>query len=299
MTESLVAQWLRAGLSNFLPQTKPQTNWLEYRLARYLGLPISQLGALHWGRRFYYRRALIAKPDGRQRRILAPSSELKALQKALLKNYLATLPVHPSATAFRPRASIVANARRHLNQAIVLTVDLADFFESTSADRVRAYLIKQGWQGGALETLMRLCVYRNGLPQGAPTSPCLSNVVNYEMDQTLADLARLSGARYTRYGDDLTFSWQTVAIPGDFIARASDLFGQFGYEVQLRKGWKVQRADESPKIAGVILQNGSRLQAAAFSRWQLWKLRWLWWWRRDKTVEARLRGYEGYLKMFE
>jgi len=292
-------QWLRAGLATVLPQTRPQHNWTTFRLARYLDLPEEQVKTFRWGRHYHYRPTVLAKPDGRERRILAPSVELKALQKTLLKNYLRKLPVHPAATAFRPRASIVSNARKHLNQALVLTVDLTDFFESTSADRVRAFFVKEGWHGESLDTLMRLCVYRNGLPQGAPTSPCLSNLVNFEMDQTLADLAQLSGARYTRYGDDLTFSWRIANVPGDFIARATDIFERYGYEVQLRKGWKVQRAESNPKITGVVLSRGGRLQAATNARWQVLKLRWQWWWRRDKQTEARLRGYEGFLKMFD
>jgi RNA-directed DNA polymerase len=297
--EPFIYQWLRAGLATVLPQTRPQHNWTTFRLDRYLDLPEEQVKTFRWGRHYHYRPTVLVKPDGRERRILAPSVELKALQKTLLKNYLRKLPVHPAATAFRYRASIVSNARKHLNQALVLTVDLTDFFESTSADRVRAFFVEEGWHGESLDTLMRLCVYRNGLPQGAPTSPCLSNLVNFEMDQTLADLAQLSGARYTRYGDDLTFSWRTANVPGDFIACATDIFERYGYEVQLRKGWKVQRAESHPKITGVVLGRGSRLQAAANARWQVLKLRWQWWWRRDKQTEARLRGYEGFLKMFD
>lgn len=296
---SPVVNWLRAGLGQLLPQLRPPSDFADYRLARCVGLEASQLGDLVWGRRFYYRPSLLTKPDGRQRRILAPSPELKALQKALLKNYLCRLPVHPAATAYRPRASIVNNARKHVGQALVLTVDLADFFESTSAQRVRAFFVSQGWQGAALETLMRLCVYRNGLPQGAPTSPCLSNLVNLELDQSLADLAQLSGARYTRYGDDLTFSWRTPAVPGDFIARVTDLLEHFGYEVQLRKGWKVQRREDLPRIAGVVLKPDGKLKSDSISKWQLWRLRWQVWWRRDKQAQARLNGYKGFLKMFE
>lgn len=299
MTEPLITQWLRAGLATVLPQGRPQNNWQTYRLASVLGRSFDPSQHFTWGSRLYYRPATVTKPDGRQRRILAPSTELKALQKALLKNYLGRLAIHPAATAFHPKASIVANARKHINQAVVVTVDLTDFFESTTAERVRAFFVKEGWQGAALETLMRLCVYRGGLPQGAPTSPCLSNLVNFEMDQTLTDLARLSGARYTRYGDDLTFSWRLATVPGDFIARATDVFEQYGYEVQLRKGWKVQRAESAPQVTGVVLEQGGHLRAATNARWQIWKLRWQWWWHRDKQTEARLRGYEGYLKMFE
>src|SRR4051794_34519368 len=153
------------------------------RLAGILGVDAGELASIHLGARFHYRPFTITKPDGRERRLLAPSPALKMLQRRLLDRYLARLPVHACATAFRPGSSIVRNARAHARQTLIATADLRDFFESTGAARVRAFFVKQGWRGEELQVLMRLCVYRNGLPQGAPTSPCLSNLVNLPLDE--------------------------------------------------------------------------------------------------------------------
>lgn len=278
---------------------KVHTDPSERRLAGMLGLPASQLGAVRFGRRYYYRPTVAGKPDGRTRQILAPSPELKRLQRALLKDYLSELPVHAAAQAFRKGGSTLANARLHLGRAVLVTVDLEDFFEATSADRVREFFVRQGWRGLALDTLMRLCTYKGGLPQGAPTSPLLSNLVNFELDQALSDLARLSGARYSRYADDLAFSWRVAMVPGAFIAQATTIFDRFGYAVQLRKGWRVQTASHSPQINGIVLKDGRALQPPARLRWRALVLHWRWRLTGDPHLAAQLRGYEGYLRSFD
>ncbi|HKZ69760.1 MAG TPA: reverse transcriptase family protein, partial [Anaerolineales bacterium] len=199
MIKSPLHQWIDHARRILLPPTEPSDVWQEYRLARHLGLSTRELADVRLGPRYHYRPFKIQKPDGRERRILAPSPALKKLHRQLLTNYLSTRPIHPAAAAFFPGASIAGNARRHTGQALIATVDLADFFETTSANRVRAFFVKDGWRGESLSTLMRVCVYRGGLPQGAPTSPCLSNLVNVELDDAVSEIARRAGARYTRY----------------------------------------------------------------------------------------------------
>src|SRR4051794_1985262 len=83
------------------------------RLAGILGVDVGDLAAIRLGARFHYRPFTRIKPDGRERRLLAPSPALKTLQRRLLDRYLAHLPVHACATAFRPGSSIVHNARVH------------------------------------------------------------------------------------------------------------------------------------------------------------------------------------------
>jgi len=284
------------------------------RLARLLQIPPSELVAVRLGPRYHYRPFAILKSDGRERRILAPSPALKTLQRRLLGNYLAKLPVHPAALGFRPGASIVTNAQRHAGQTWIATLDLADFFESTTADCVRAFFVKEGWRGEALAVLMRLCVYRGGLPQGAPTSPCLSNLVNFELDRQLSELAQRTGGRYTRYGDDLTFSWGADRIPSASL-RGAPLWGRAGpdgfagmvydrlheasYKVQPRKGWRVthSRASLQTQITGVVLRPDGRLDIPTEIRRRVWALRWRWWWTRDPQIAAHLQGYKGFLKM--
>src|SRR5262249_44280484 len=150
---------------------------------------------------------------------------LKTIQRRILRRLLGRLRCHPAATGFERGRSIVTNARAHVGKAVVVQMDLKDFFTSTTTRRVRKYFRKTGWNREAADLLIRLCTHQGGLPQGAPTSPRLSNLVNYRLDARLARLAgrrrlydprtgqrigsREIGAKYTRYADDLTFSFQS------------------------------------------------------------------------------------------
>ncbi len=268
----------------------------ERRLACLLEIPVGELAAVRLGPRYHYRRFTVAKRDGRERRILAPSPALKALQRRLLGKYQGTLRAHPAATAFHPGASIVANARLHAGRAVVATVDLADFFESTSAARVRAFFVRRGWSGAALGVRMRLCVYEGALPQGAPTSPCLSNLVNVELDESLSALARRSGGRYTRYGDDLTFSWDAEP-PARFEGAVTAALQAAGYAIQPRKPWRVWHVTEEPEVTGLVLGADGEVRAPVTLHRKVTWLRWLAWWTQDTRAAARLQGYEAYLKM--
>lgn len=269
------------------------------RLAAILGIDAGELESIRLGPRHHYRPFAIARPDGRERRVLAPSPDLKRLQRALLMNELARLPIHPCATAYFPGASTVRNASAHARSRLIATVDLRDFFGSTRAWRVRKCFAELGWRDRALQVMMRLCVFRDGLPQGAPTSPCLSNLVNRRLDERLQSLARRSRGIYTRYGDDLTFSWSEERLPIGFTDAVEEVLGSFGYEVQPLKGWRVSAIGDRPVVTGLVLAGDGRLRIPMAVRLRI--LRWLWrsWWPAGQEASARLRGYRGYLKAVE
>jgi len=266
-------------------------------LAEILRVTSAELTGIRMGGRYYYRPFTIKKPDGRERRILAPSPALKQLQRRLLDGHLARLPVHPCATAFRAGASIFHNARCHARQTWIATVDLRDFFETTRGGRIRSFFARQGWRDDALQTLMRLCVFRNGLPQGAPTSPCLSNLVNVTLDERLELLARRAGAFYTRYGDDLTFSWNIERVDGSFSNAVAECLHGAGYEIQSSKGWQVRHIGEKPCVTGLILAGKGRVQVPWNWRWRMWRARWQAWWSTDERAAARLQGWQAAFRM--
>jgi hypothetical protein len=263
-------------------------------LAAILGISCEEARAIPSDPQLSYRPFTVRKRGGGRRRIVAPSGRLKLLQRRLLHRNLAKQPVHYAAMAFRPGCSIATHARQHLGQAIVLTVDLTDFFPATAARRVRAWFRELGWRDEALDSLMRLCVYRGGLPQGAPTSPALSNLVNDSLDRKLAELAIQHGGRYSRYCDDLAFSWAADCEPLAFRLEVEACLTQFGYQIQVQKGWRLQRADERPEMTGLVLAGRRvRLSERILQRWR--KVRS----RRDAKSEARLQGYAGLRKMLK
>jgi hypothetical protein len=266
-------------------------------LAGLLDVSTGELSSIFTDARLSYRPFTVRKADGGKRQIFAPSSPLKLLQRRLLHRYLAEQPIHEAATAFRPGGSIADHARRHLGQALVLTVDLADFFPSTSTRRVRRWFREQGWRDMALDILARLCVYRGGLPQGAPTSPALSNLLNRPLDQQLSQLAATCGGRYSRYCDDMAFSWGGDVEPPAFRLQVADAVQAFGYRIQADKGWRLQRGSQSPEITGLVL-DGRRLRLSssiverlrrARSRWQAG----------DHAAWQQLQGYLGLSGMLK
>ena len=242
-------------------------------LARRLDMPA---GELH-GFQPAYREFTIPKRSGGTRRILAPDAALKALQRRILRRLLGRLKAHPAAHGFERGRSIVTNARPHVGQAVVVRLDLKDFFPATRAKRVYGYFRKVGWNRPAARLLTRLCTHDGGLPQGAPTSPRLSNLVNYRLDARLTGLAvrqqlrnprtneslddRPIGATYTRYADDLTFSF-----PSDdpdvihYVVRMTrEIVAAHGYELHVTRKLRVLRQNARQQVTGLVVNDGVNL----------------------------------------
>ncbi len=154
----------------------------------------------------FYRITTIPKRNGGERTIEAPVMILKNIQKNLLGNLLNRLESHPAATAFEKGRSIKDNAAHHVQKQVVLNLDLKNFFPSIHISRVYAFFRSLGYEKRISVLLSHLCCLKNHLPQGAPTSPKLSNLLLYSIDERLEKWALLHGLAYTRYADDMTFS---------------------------------------------------------------------------------------------
>jgi hypothetical protein len=198
------------------------------QLAEALGLTIPQLRWLAFHRdaatRIHYYRFTIPKRDGGERPIWAPMARLKQAQRWILRHIVERLPIHGAAHGFVAARSILTNAQVHTNSAIVVRIDLKDFFPTVTLRRVRGVFRKAGYREQIATLLALLCteaprevVEHEGknfyvalgprcLPQGAPTSPGITNTLCLRLDQRLTGLAKKLGWRYTRYADDLTFS---------------------------------------------------------------------------------------------
>ena len=197
-------------------------------LAAWLGVSMPQLRGLTYHREcaesIKYRHFTIEKRSGGMRSIWAPNHELKQVQRQILDEILSSLLVHDASHGFMQGRSIFSNALRHTDAKIVVKMDLKDFFPTISFKRVKGLFRKAGYQEQIATLLALLCteaprkiIERDGkkyfialgercLPQGAPTSPAISNVVCLRLDRRLQGLAESLGYRYTRYADDLTFS---------------------------------------------------------------------------------------------
>jgi RNA-directed DNA polymerase len=160
--------------------------------------------ALHTS--YYYRDFEITKKNGKKRPISEPLPSLKEIQIWILKNILENVPVSPFAKAYKPKTSLIENLKFHKNQPKVFTLDLENFFLSIKIETVEKVFLELDYSKMVSNLLAKLCTRDNALPQGAPTSPYLSNLIFNEADAIISDFCKKEKIRYTRYADDLSFS---------------------------------------------------------------------------------------------
>jgi len=248
------------------PETSTRFGMEE--LSRRLGIDANLLTAL----RPQYTPFNIPKRSGGIRQIFAPGDELKKLQRLILRRILARLRAHDASHGFEKGRSIVTNARPHVGREIVLRLDLKEFFTSTSAARVEQYFRTIGWDQTCAALLTTLCTHDGGLPQGAPTSPRLSNLLNMHLDARLQKLAEVHHARYTRYADDLTFSFDANAadptrrLANTLIHFVKRILEQEGYQLHLHAKLKIQRRHDRQRVTGLVVNQKVQLPRAT-RRW--------------------------------
>lgn len=166
----------------------------------------------------------IPKRSGGKRLISAPIPELKTLQRKLadlLDNCAIELTEagkHDDSAShgFKKGKSIFSNAKGHRNKRWVFNIDLENFFGTINFGRVRGYFIKdRNFQLHqiAATIIAQIACHKNSLPQGAPSSPAISNLIGHILDIHLSKLASKFGCHYSRYADDLTFSTNKPSFP--------------------------------------------------------------------------------------
>lgn len=157
----------------------------------------------------YYKTFEISKKSGGVRVISAPHDQLKVLQERLKILLDELYNPKSSAMAFIKGRSIVENAKQHTRKKFVFNLDLSDFFSSITFPRVRGLLMAKPYslQSGVATVIAHLCTLNGILPQGSPCSPVLSNMICSGLDRQLKYFAIKHRARYSRYADDITFSF--------------------------------------------------------------------------------------------
>lgn len=168
----------------------------------------------------------ISKRRAGKRTIKAPKEELKAIQRRLADFLQDKVEFRQPAHGFVRKRSIATNAALHVHHRAVLNVDLKDFFPTINFGRVRGLFMAEPFKASpAVATILaQICCHEGALPQGAPTSPVVSNMICARLDAQLQRLAKNHGCIYTRYADDLTFSKRKGSFPKD-LATEDDLSG--------------------------------------------------------------------------
>jgi RNA-directed DNA polymerase len=200
-------------------------------VAKYFNIP---LGRLLWT--LYrapddvrYRHFEIPKRSGGMRQIHAPVGLVRDLQDRLHAELKQLYRAHPNAHGFVDARSVASNAADHAGKRWVLNVDLEDFFPTINFGRIRGLLLRPPFELGlaAAAVCAQIVTHRNGLPQGAPTSPVLSNFIAATLDRRLLRLARDHKLDYSRYADDITFSTDLPQFPPSMAVREQIESGGF------------------------------------------------------------------------
>lgn len=263
------------------PEKKRQDNALPAindvdAFAKALGMPIGKLRWLTFHREVdsgtHYRRWLVPKRDGTPRLISAPKPDLKAAQRWIMREVTEHLPVHGAAHGFLVGRSIVTNAVAHAGAKVVVKMDIRGFYPTVTWRRVKGLLRRAGL-GEQVATLMALLATESpreevlthgkthyvaigprSLPQGAPTSPSITNALCMRLDARLSGLAKKLDCRYTRYADDLTFSWHgdSKSDIGNLIHAVSAIVKAEGFAIHPKKT-RIMRSGARQSVTGLIV----------------------------------------------
>ena len=212
----------------------------------------------------YYRSYPIKKSSGKLRWIDAPQEPLKKYQKNILERLLYQFRAHESAVGFVKNISVKDGAAKHLGNKVVLCVDVQDFFGSLSLYQVYAafgYMLTKiskdikgfSYNSDDLEILVKLTTYKAHVPQGAPTSPALANIICRQMDRELQAIADKHNLVYTRYADDISFSHSNKSFKiTKVIEQTKNIMSYYGLKLN-RKKTRVLRPHKRMCITGVVI----------------------------------------------
>jgi RNA-directed DNA polymerase len=267
------------------PEKKQQDNALPAVLrakdsldafAKAVAVPIPRLRWMAFHRDVdsgtHYVRWTVPKRDGSPRLISAPKPELKRVQRWITREVTEHLPVHSAAHGFLAGRSILTNSLIHARAHVIVKFDIKDFYPTVTMRRVKGLLRRAGL-GEQVATLMALLATESprvevethgkkyfvatgprSLPQGAPTSPSITNALCMRMDCRLSGLARKLGCRYTRYADDLTFSWHAKGQSdiGALMRAVRMIVKAEGFDIHTKKT-RVMRHGARQRVTGLVV----------------------------------------------
>lgn len=202
-------------------------------LSKLLGRKQSYLTSVAFGSEKHYRTFEIPKKSGGVRIISSPYPALLECQYWIYNNILSKVQVHNSAQAYVSDRSIITNAKIHIGNKLFLKIDLKDFYSSIKRPRIVWAFRALGYAENVSFLLASLCCKEQCLPQGAPTSPVLSNIISYHLDVRLSNLSKKLGIVYSRYADDMAFSGDNFTP--HIIRYIEKIINAEGFEINHKK----------------------------------------------------------------
>lgn len=195
----------------------------------------------------------IPKRNGGIRQISAPYPVLLNAQRWIYENILIQQPLHKNSKGFIKNVSIVDNAREHLNQKYLLKMDIENFFPSIKINRIISIFRNLGYTKKISYYLASVCCCNQELPQGAVTSPALSNIITKRLDYRLTGIAEKFDLKYTRYADDFTFSGES--LPVRLITYIEKIVADEGFVVNPSKT-KLLNEKKQKIVTGISISSG-------------------------------------------
>jgi len=206
----------------------------------------------------FYRTFQIPKKRNNEFRLIKePLPNLKFIQRWILDNILNQLEPSPYTKAFRKGYSIKDNAKFHIGQKKLLSLDIKSYFDSINYKMVYTFFRSLKYSKSVAVMLSNICTLNDSLPQGAPTSPMLANLITKRLDKRLAGYANKNNLRYTRYADDITIS-------GDFnegpvIRVVKSILNTEGFKINDNKT-RIRKRNQQQEVTGIVVNE--KLQAS-------------------------------------
>lgn len=214
----------------------------------------------------FYRSFRIPKRNGSFREISEPLPTLKEIQYILLNIIFSRPSVSRAARAYKRGTSIKSNASLHLNQSILVNIDIKDFFNSISYFKVKKLILTIGYTDEIATVIANLCCLNGSLPQGAPTSPAISNLFMRDFDEEMLEICKQAKLRYSRYSDDISVSGfvDKTKIISNIHSRLSNK----GLSINKKKT-SISRDGSRKIVTGVIVN--SKMNAPIETRKNFWR----------------------------
>lgn len=218
---------------------------------RDLGFSAKTLYGLSNNLEKHYHNVLIPKRDGSKRKLSVPDLILKSVQKSIADNILAQYPISSYAKAYKIGSNVQRNAQPHVGKKKILKLDIEGFFDHILYSQVKNIVFCEEKFAEPIRVLLTmLCYYKESLPQGAPTSPAITNIIMYDFDEAVGAFCNEKKIAYTRYCDDMTFSGDFDE--GEVIAFVKGELCKLGLFLKNRKT-AVIPASKRQTVTGVVV----------------------------------------------
>jgi RNA-directed DNA polymerase len=261
-TSDEISAWLKYA-RNLDKQNLPII-YDQVHFSLFVGYKVEYLRRISNSQKHFYRTFEIPKRSGGKRTISEPLPSLKEIQRWILDNILIHVPVSSYSKAFIKRRSIKANAAYHIDREILLTIDLEDFFGSLKYPKIHSMFSRLGYANDVSTMLSNICTLDKKLPQGAPTSPTISNILLILVDKRIANFTNKHGIRYTRYADDMAFSG--AFEPGMVVKFVRKVLAQNRLRLNEKK-IRVMKGHQRQLVTGIVVNE--KLQAPRVIRRKL------------------------------